>query len=218
MPKGGSGFGRSAAGVAASMFRGSSGSAGTWRLGGSYEREVRDLYNQLYRNTRTGIQVTRDARGRVERYMVSRASLERVSDLANRMAKDVQVYNPAAAEEYARQRSVWGKAVRVNSADLKEFRDSIRAGDTMRVNVRGGRNAVDAATRARNAGWNTNQANNASILREANEQMNATSRQIWRPARDLGAGYQQEYSSQITRKLLEGFKRAESSAYRRRRR
>lgn len=214
MPKGGSGFGRSAAGVAAALFRGASGS---WRLGNSYEQEVRSLYGGLYRN-RTGIQAIRDARGRVQTYRVSQTGLARVQDLAQRMAQDVQVYNQAAAQEYARQRSIWGKPVRVNANDLKEFRAGIKAGDTMRVNVRGGRNDSDAATRASERGWSTSHANNASILREANEQMNATSREIWQPVSRLGQGAVQQYASEITGELLKGYKRAESSAYRRRRR
>ena len=149
MPKGGSGFKAEAARQAGILQRGSS----SWRFGSGrdrYTKEITDLFKRMYRS---GITIQRDARGRMIGFNGSDKALiqanDRMFDLAERMARDVQIYNQSADETYANMRRTWGKAIFVSSKDKQEFMRSMRSGDTMLINPRGRRGiASDAATRA----------------------------------------------------------------------
>ena len=192
------------------------GSPGSWRLGnpGDYTKDIVDIYSKTYRN-RHGIHFDRNARGEITEKHVSTTALMRIKEVADKIARDVQVYNPDAANEYSRMREVWGQPVRVNSADMREVRSGIQHGDTMLINPRGGRSNSDALTHAQNAGWQTEQYTNPGILLEANRMMNATRNAIWQSAGK--AGKLEDMSADIFQNLLRGYARAESAGYRSRR-
>ena len=212
MAKAGSGFMRAAARAANSL----QGGTGSWRLGnpGDYTKEIVDVYSKTYRN-RHGIHFDRNARGEITQKHVSRTALMNIKNVADKIARDVQVKNEEMANEYSRMRSVWGKPVKVNSADMREIRNGMQSGDTMLINPRGGRNASDALTRAQDAGWQTGQTTNPGVLLEANRIMNATRRAIWQSAEK--AGKLEEMSAEIFTGLLKGYASAERAGYRGRR-
>ena len=214
MPKGGSGFRKEAARQAGILQRGSS----SWRFGSGrdrYTKEITDLFKRMYRS---GITIQRDARGRMIGFNGTDKALiqanDRMFELAERMAKDVQIYNQSADETYANMRRTWGKAIFVSSKDKQEFMRSMRSGDTMLINPRGRRGiASDAATRAAETGWQTNQVNNASILAEANRQMNATRNAIWQNTDSSNVAY---YTNELAEQLINRYAKTERAASTRR--
>lgn len=213
MAKAGSGFIRAAGSVANSI---QSGSAGSWRLGnpGDYTKDIVDIFRRTYQNKR-GIHFDRNSRGEIVVKHVSQTALNRIYDVAAKIAKDVQVYNETAAREYSRMREVWGKPVRVSSKDMDKVRSGIQSGDTMLINPRGGRNDSDALAHAQNAKWQTEQNTNVGVLLEANRMMNAMRNAKWTSAAD--AGKLEEMTADIFQNMLKGYARAESAAYRGRR-
>ena len=216
MPKGGSGFTKGAGRAAAAIQRGAS---KEWRLSnpGDYTKEITDLFKSMYRS---GIVMVRDSRGGFKDWGGSDAAIDKalakINALSDRMAQNVEVYNPDAANEYARLRQTWGKPVYVNSREMEEFRRSIRSGDQMLINPRGRRGiASDAANTAAEGGYRGGN-NNVDILSRANREMNATRAAIWSRASDQAT--RDHYASEIYNELMHRYERTERGAWRRRRR
>ena len=233
MPKGGSGFIKSASRNAGLAGRGGGASVG-WRFSnpGEYDKEIQDMFKSIYRS---GVIMQRNSRGQMIDFRGSDAAIDkanaRIAELAGRMAKDVQIYNSEAAGQYAQLREVWGKPVYVNPKDMREFRDSIQSGDTILVNYRGTKGTVrastglrssrtsDAAGRAAEAAqrglYRTEQNTNVGILTEANRTMNAVRASIWQRATDRAT--QEYFASQIYNELWDRYNKTERAAWRRRR-
>lgn len=215
MPKGGSGFMGAAGRGAAHVQRGES---AVWRMSdpNRYTKEITDLFRKTYRS---GVVMVRDSRGKMKDFGGSDKAIERFSlramELADRMAKDVQVYDPTAAREYAQLRQQWGQRVYVNSREMEEIRNGIRHGDSMLINPRGTRGwHSDASAHAEEVGWRGGGNTNTDILLRANRAMNQARSNIWRSARSYGA--EGDYSSEIYRRLMDRYERAERAAWRRR--
>ena len=215
MPKAGSGFTRAATKAANAIQKGM---AGYWRLSnpGDYTKDIVKAYSQLLRS---GGDVIRDSRGGFKRWDYKLDQYRKLYDIAGRMAENVQEYQHEQAAVYSRMRDVWGKPVYVNSQDMREFRDSIKSGHTMLVNVRGvrGRDS-EAMGRAAEGKWATSKVTNADVLREANEKLNTQRNSIWVSARKAGGNVAvEEYRREIFTQLSERFLKVERAAWRRRR-
>lgn len=215
MPKGGSGFLRGAGRAASTIQRGAS---REWRLAnpGDYTKEITDLFKSMYR---TGVVGVRNSRGELKEWGGSEAAfdraMERINDLANRMAGNVQVYNREAAQTYSLLRQTWGSAVRVNAREMEEFRRGMQAGDRMLINPRGGRTASDAENLAREGGYASGRGNVDTLLM-ANRQLNATRNAIWQNASKTGSTGR--YSGEIADQLWKRYEKTERAAWRRRKR
>lgn len=213
MPKGGSGFLAGAGKAAAAVQRGVS---GWWRLANpdAYTEEIVKAYQQLYRS---GGAIVRNSRGEVKRWDAKLEQLRKLYDIADRMAQNVQEYQPEQAYEYSRLRQTWGKPVYVNSREMAEFRKMMQHGDTMLINPRGRRGiASDAENTAREGGYSYGKGNVDTLL-EANRQLNAAKKQIWQNARKVGGsaaveGYRREIYDQLANRYL----KTERAAWRRR--
>lgn len=167
MPKGGSGFRRGASRSAGNLLKGKS---RDWRISdraaaSKYRDEIVKLYESMYRS---GMTVQRDNRGNMTGYGGGDDALQRaanrIGELANRIAGSVEMYDATMAREYARLRQTWGKAVRVNAQDMKEFRNQLQSGERMLINPRGGRTASDAEGRLAESGIRSDLVGNANIL------------------------------------------------------
>ena len=215
MPKGGSGF-LSGAGKAAEAIQ--RGVSRGWRLAnpGDYTKEIKDLFNSMYRS---GVVMVRDSRGRMKEIGGSDAAIDRAMDriqnLADRMAKNVQVYSQEMADYYNGQRQAWGKPVYVNAREMAEFKNGMQAGDRMLINPRGIRGIhSDAANRAVETGWRDGGNNNVDILLHANRTMNATRSKIWQNASK--SGQTEAYASEIYNNIWSRYDKTERAAWRRR--
>ena len=235
MPKGSSGF-RAAAGASATALGNKGGRASGWRFAnpGEYTQEIQKLFESMYRSGLVGI---RDEKGRLQQFSGSDEALMKaggkIEALAQKMANDVEVYDKDAQEKYSQLQRVWGKAVRVDAKDMKEFRNRIQEGQKMLVNVRGTkgtatRNSMpgeqrskssDAAERAREASqqglYQTEKKTNVDILTEANDRMNAARSLIWRNAKERGET--QGYAYDFNTELWNRYERLERQAAKRRR-
>ena len=233
--KAGSGF-KKAAAASAKALASSGGRASGWRFAnpGEYADEIQKLFENMYRS---GLVSVRDEKGRLQQLGGSDEALNkagaRIEALAQKMANDVEVYDKDAQEKYSQLQRVWGKAVRVDAKDMKEFRNRIQEGQKMLVNVRGTkgtatRNSMpgakrsrssDAAERAREAAqqglYQTEKKTNVDILTEANDRMNAARSLIWRNARERGET--QGYAYDFNTELWNRYERLERQAAKRRR-
>ena len=119
MPKGNSGFQSAAfeAGVAVGK-----GVKGSWRLTDQtkFAKDIQSIYKSMYRSN---IILKRDGRGKVIGWSgTDEAMLKaggRIQALAERMSKELQIYNPEQQQKFDLLKQQYGKAMRVTSKDWK---------------------------------------------------------------------------------------------------
>ena len=214
MPKAGSGFIGQAQRSAARML---SGAGGAWRIGSTgdfygYQQEITDIYKSLYRRT----EIVRDSRGGVKSWRMNRKTMndisQRVNNLSQRIADNLELYNHTAAQEYATLREQ-AKGIHIDQQTRSEVRDSLRNGERMLVRTTG---RSDAGSRASESGYRTSEANNTNIIRQINSNLNAARSNIWYSVHQEGPGASQYYARDVANAIMDRYKRVESAARKRR--
>ena len=216
MPKGGSGFMKSASRQAGLAGKGGGGDT-KWRFAnpGQFDKEIQDLFKSIYRSD---VLYKRDSRGKVIDFRGSDEAIDKASGriyaLASKMAQDIQEFQPEAQTVYSKMLQEYGKPIYVRSKDWREFLRTKKAEDSVLLNPRGKRgvsNAADTAARESNEDSSTI----VNILNSRNEALNAQRRLIWPSASKTGN--LEGYIRQMYDLLWQRYSNVEREAWRRRR-
>ena len=216
MPKGGSGFMKSASRQAGLAGKGGGGDT-KWRFANpkQFDKEIQDLFKSIYRSD---VLYKRDSRGKVIDFRGSDEAIDKASGriyaLASKMAQDIQEFQPEAQTVYSKMLQEYGKPIYVRSKDWREFLRTKKAEDSVLLNPRGKRgvsNAADTAARESNEDSSTI----VNILNRRNEALNAQRRLIWPSASKTGN--LEGYTNQMYDLLWQRYSNVEREAWRRRR-